>query len=97
VSRQIILSKDAGRDLADIWDYTAREHGPTQADNYIGDIDRILALALDYPNMGMDYSDIRQGYRKLGSGHHLIFYIPRDAGIEVIRVLHERMDIEAQL
>jgi toxin ParE1/3/4 len=97
LSRQIILSQKARVDLASIWDYAAQAHGLAQADSYIADIDRIMALALDFPNMGMDYSDIREGYRKLGSGYHLIFYLPRIDGIEIVRVLHERMDIEAHL
>jgi toxin ParE1/3/4 len=97
VSGQIILSLSARADLAAIWDYTADQYGLDQADIYLSDIDRILALALDYPEMGQDYSGIREGYRKLGSGHHLIFYTASDRGIEIIRVLHERMDIEAHL
>jgi toxin ParE1/3/4 len=97
VNRQITFSQKAQADLASIWDYTAQAHGLAQADSYIADIDRIMALALDFPNMGMDYSDIREGYRKLGSGYHLIFYKPRNDGIEIVRVLHERMDIDAHL
>jgi toxin ParE1/3/4 len=97
VTRQLILSHAAKADLAAIWNYTDKQHGTAQANSYLGDIDRIMALALDFPEMGADYSDIRKGYRKLLSGHHLIFYIPRDYGIEVIRVLHERMDIEVHL
>jgi toxin ParE1/3/4 len=97
VSRTIILTRKAKTDLAAIWDYTFREHGEAQADSYLADIDRMLALALGFPNIGLDYSYIRRGYRKIASGHHLIFYVPRDNVIEVIRVLHERMDIDAHL
>ena len=47
--------------------------------------------------MGSDYNDVRKGYRKLASGDHLIFYIPHDGGIDVVRVLHGRMDVEVWL
>jgi toxin ParE1/3/4 len=97
VSRTVIISRRANADLAAIWDYTAREHGLAQADRYITDIDRVMAFARDFPDAGADYSEVRAGYRKVRSGHHLIFYIARDQGIEVIRVLHERADIETHL
>ncbi len=56
-----------------------------------------MAMALQFPEMGSDYCEVRDGYRKLLSGSHLIFYIPHDQGIEIMRVLHVREDIPARL
>lgn len=39
--------------------------------------------------------DIRDGYRKYHIGRHLIFYREADEGIVIIRILHDRMDVEA--
>ena len=36
-------------------------------------------------------------YRKLSSGQHLIFYIPHNGGIDVVRMMHGRMDVEVHL
>ncbi|MDO9416041.1 type II toxin-antitoxin system RelE/ParE family toxin [Pararhizobium sp.] len=41
---------------------------------------------------------IRAGYRKVLTGSHSIFFRVTDDGIiDVIRILHQQMDIEARL
>lgn len=97
MSRRIHLSRKANAEIAAIWDYTAREHGIDQADNYVAAMDRVMAMALQFPEIGADYSVVRKGYRKLLSGSHLIFYISHDDGIEIMRVMHVREDITAKL
>lgn len=97
MSRRIIILPGAQADIASIWDYGAREHGIDAANRYVARISQSMELALLHPDMGTDYGDVRTGYRKLASGDHLIFYIPHDGGIDVIRVLHGRMDVDVQL
>jgi hypothetical protein len=47
---------------------------------------------------GRDCAAIRPGYRKHGVGRHIIFYRSiADDCIEIVRVLHERMDAERHL
>jgi len=47
---------------------------------------------------GQDYGAIRDGYRKYQIGKHVIFFHEIDADlIEIVRILHQRMDIELQL
>ncbi|WP_113913662.1 type II toxin-antitoxin system RelE/ParE family toxin [Roseovarius dicentrarchi] len=41
--------------------------------------------------------DVREGYLKQAVGKHLVFYRPTDAGIEVIRILHQSMDVGRHL
>jgi toxin ParE1/3/4 len=97
VSRTIYHSRRAEADLAAILEDGEREYGPDAAEKYLAELDRKMQLALEYPVIGSDYSHIRDGYRKLISGSHLIFYIPHDDGIEIMRVVPARMDIEAAL
>lgn len=47
--------------------------------------------------MGQDCSDIRDGYWKILSGSHVLFYCLIDDGIDVVRILHERMDFERHI
>jgi toxin ParE1/3/4 len=48
-----------------------------------------------HPLMGRDCSDIRLGYRKVRIGKHLVFYRQIESEeIEIVHVLHERMDVE---
>ena len=97
MNRKVRISRAANADIAGIWDYTAQEYGPERADQYVSAFDRVMAMALQFPEIGSDFSDIRKGYRKLTSGEHLIFYIAHADGIEVMRVLHSRADVSARL
>jgi toxin ParE1/3/4 len=50
------------------------------------------------PGLGSDCGEIRFGYRKMIIGRHLIFYRqPSGDAIEIVRILHGRMDIETHL
>ena len=54
-------------------------------------------LAAD-PMKGRDCSAIREGYRKYEAGKHIIFYRKIENGfIEIVRILHGRMDTTTRL
>jgi len=42
--------------------------------------------------MGREGSDIRSGYYKISCGSHFLFYRITAEGIDIVRILHERMD-----
>lgn len=46
---------------------------------------------------GRALADIRAGYHKLSTGSHLVVYRIVDETIDVIRFLHQRMDVGARL
>ncbi len=93
-----LLSPAAQGDLRSIWDYSARNWGEDQADRYILAIrDACTALA-DGRKHGRPIDNIRPGYRKLAVQAHFLFYRVTEARlIEVVRILHERMDVAAHL
>jgi plasmid stabilization system protein ParE len=49
-----------------------------------------------HPNAGLNYGHIRKGYYASKVKAHLIFYRIKSNKIEIIRILHERMDVIAQ-
>ena len=52
----------------------------------------------DKPDLGRICNDIREGYYKYGVGKYLIFYRHKgEDQIEIVRILHGRMDIEQHL
>ncbi|MCL2521019.1 MAG: type II toxin-antitoxin system RelE/ParE family toxin [Spirochaetaceae bacterium] len=53
-------------------------------------------LSIDY-KLGINVNHIRQGYFKYKIGKHLIFYRLQDGDVEVVRILHQKMDIEAHI
>lgn len=93
------ISREAANDLEKIWFYTYENWSIEQADRYINLIFNDIKLLTNYPNTGKDYSFIRKGYKSLKVKSHLIFYKinQKNNYIEIIRILHQRMDIDNHL
>jgi toxin ParE1/3/4 len=84
-------------DLLEIWLYTAEEWGAEQADRYLDLIQAGFDRLRENPFLGIDYGSIRAGYRRLMVERHRIFYTVTAERIEIVRVLHERMNMTKQL
>jgi toxin ParE1/3/4 len=91
------LTAKARADLRDIGRYTQRTWGRDQRNHYLSRLDEAFHLLAREPDRGRSCDNIRQGYRKYQVGRHVIFYRRSGADIEIIRILHERMDLEARL
>jgi toxin ParE1/3/4 len=85
-------------DLIQIWNYTCDKWSENRADNYFNmlmDNCRIIAGNAD---LGKDYSLIAKGLLGFKAGCHIIFYQRAvDRTIEIIRILHEQMDIKRRV
>lgn len=93
------ISNEAQNDLENIWLYTFETWSIEQANRYYNlIIDEIEYLA-ENPNSGKDYSQVRKGYLRSKVKSHFIFYKinRRENEIEIIRILHQQMDIENRL
>ena len=86
------LSPAAARDLADIWRYTNKQWGKEQANRYTLGLKAMCAKLADVPQQGQNCSNIRPGYRRRGTEHHMIYFQPTSYGVAIIRILHQRMD-----
>jgi toxin ParE1/3/4 len=92
------LTNMAKADLKGIALYTQEQWGRDQRDEYLNMLDVCFHQLAANPFKGKDSSDIRNGYRKLSVGSHVIFYRQTlNNSIEIVRILHGRMDIETQL
>ena len=94
---QVRLTPAAFSDMASIWSYTAEAWGVEQADSYTRSLQNDMARLHDFPDLGTPFPARSGHFRKLPSGHHLIFYQTDGHEIEIVRVLHERMDFEGRL
>ena len=74
-----------------IWLYSLHEWGLAQADKYIDHLTDAFAFLASRPTAGMQCQNIRVGYRKFPVIRHVVYYRKADYGIEVVRVLHDRM------
>lgn len=93
---RVTYSPAAAADLDSIWDYTSEEWGADQADRYTDDIrDTCISLALG-EKRGRAV-DVREGYLKHAVGKHFVFFRSTDAGIAVVRILHQSMDVGQHL
>ena len=88
---------EAAADLDDIANYTLERWDRKQARSYISglraDIESLAQFAMRFPEHESSGLDLR----KMTSGHHLIFYLIDDGIVEIIRILHERMDVDGQV
>lgn len=87
------VTRAAARDLAAIGRYTQRQWGTAQRRAYLERLHARMEFLVDHPHAGSPREDIRPGYRALHEGRHLIFYREVDDGVEVVRVLHDRMNL----
>ena len=93
------ISKEAEKDLEKIWLYTFETWSLEQADYYYDLLlDEIEYLA-ENPKFGQDFSHLRKGYFRSRVKSHFIFYKInlKNEEIEIIRILHERMDLKNRL
>tara|TARA_R110000751_G_C13643111_1_gene467146 strand:- start:302 stop:604 length:303 start_codon:yes stop_codon:yes gene_type:complete len=92
------ISKQATNDLNDIWIYTLRKWSKDQADRYYNLIIEEIEFVADNFMTGKSVEQTRKGYRVTKIKSHLIFYKKAEDGIvEIIRILHQRMDIKKKL
>ena len=63
-----------------------------QAETYVTEIGAAIERIADDPGRGRTCEEIREGYRRYSIGSHLLFYVESFDGVDVIRILHQRMD-----
>jgi len=95
---KVILRQAAIDDLSDIWDYTLHRWSENQADKYLASIKFACIAIGDQPTIGKRYTSVIRNLFGFKTGKYIIFYyIISEDEIEVIRILHERMDFPNQL
>ena len=92
-----VLTKEAESDLENIWLYSFENWSIEQADRYLN----LLLNEFDYlcinPKYGIDFGKIRKDYWRSKVNSHFIFYKIKMDEIQIIRILHEMMDIESHI
>ena len=95
---EYIIREKALEDINNVWIYTAENWSVEQADRYYNLIIDEIEYIVDNLNMARDFGKIRKSYRYSKVKSHLIFFKKDKTNeIEVVRVLHEKMDIENRL
>ena len=92
-----LISSEALSDLDAIWFYTFENWSADQANRYYDLIFEEINNICKEPDSGKPMAQVRKGYRVSKVKSHLIFYRVEKNVVEVIRILHNRMDIENRL
>lgn len=93
------ISVKAIQDIESIWLYTLLNWSEAQADYYFNLIMSEINTIAQNPEYGRSYGSIRKKYRCYKVKSHLIFYKVNLSNkfVEIIRILHESMDVESRL
>ncbi|MFP3599553.1 type II toxin-antitoxin system RelE/ParE family toxin [Chryseobacterium sp. SIMBA_029] len=93
------ITKEALNDLEKIWLYTFETWSLKQADHYFDLLMNEIEYLSENPKSGKNYSEIRKGYFRSRVKSHFIFYRinSKNEDIEIIRILHQQMDISSRL
>ncbi len=91
------ISAKAVEDLEQIWKYTFEKWSSDQADRYYKLlIDEIEFISNDISS-GKSIEHLKEGYKASIVKYHMIFFRRKDEITEIIRILHQKMDVESNI
>ena len=89
-----VLSLDADADLQDIYAYSNEAWGERQAVLYLNDLYVVFGRIGHHPAIGRPRRELGDEIRSLPHGAHVVFYMPWQGEVAILRVLHGSMDVE---
>jgi toxin ParE1/3/4 len=92
---RVVRRPKAAEDIAEIWDYIA-DDSLAAADRWLDQLDEQFHVLAAHPSMGRAREEIAAGIRSFPLGQYVIFYVRVDGGIDIVRVLHSRRDLDTQ-
>ena len=92
----ILRTPEAKIDAAEIWCYIA-EDNEAAADKLIDQIEDRFAMLAQHRTTGESVEYIRPDVRRSVVGNYVIYYIPDNDGITVVRILHAARRNENEL
>jgi toxin ParE1/3/4 len=87
----------AENDLESIWRYTATNWGVDQAHAYLDGLVDIFKLLSENPQMCRERNEFAPPVHIHHHANHLVVFILSETGIDIVRILHESMDVDSQL
>ena len=97
MAAKVRLTVRAEQDLSEIYTYSFDEFGEDKADAYLLGLDEKFHLLASNPELGRHIDHVRAGYLRFEFVSHSVFYRTTDDGIQIVRVLHQRMNYRLHL
>ncbi len=90
----ILKRPQAEADLDDIWWYIAQDNSDA-ADRTLDKIEESCRTLAQFPLMGASREELLPSLRGHTVGSYMIFYLPIEDGIDIVRVLPGMRDMDA--
>ena len=86
------LTNRAVADLSDIADFTIQTFGIERARFYRDGLNNCFEILAENPQLGRSAAELAPNLKRFEYQSHVVFYVPKNTGILVVRILHQRMD-----
>lgn len=90
------LRRAAINDLDAIWNHSVETWNIDVAETYIADIKQCFDHLGDRTKPSRPGDDLFHGCQKAFVNKHVVYYEDNGEGVEVVRILHQRMDVHSQ-
>ena len=91
------ISATTIKDLDGIWEYTFINWSKDQEDRYHNLLMNEIEFVAENRSSGKSMDHIKEGYFVTYVKSHMIFFKRNEGIVEVIRILHQKMDVESIL
>ncbi|URM25391.1 type II toxin-antitoxin system RelE/ParE family toxin [Leclercia adecarboxylata] len=89
--KEIELTPKAEEDLVAIWDYSFRQFGVVQADEYIGRIAAVFDV-LAMHEIGTQRAELGEDIFSLPVEQHMLYFVSSHSVVTIIRILSQSQD-----
>lgn len=87
----------AKRDFAIIGTRSERNWGKARTRAYLLEVERKIQAIVENPMLGHDAGLPRPGLRRISAGRDVIFYTFDEREVQIVRILHDRMNFDERL
>ena len=90
------LSDEAEHDVAEMYRRGFWKFGEHQADKFYNQLFDSLELLASFPETGRSADDIYPELRRIEFNPYVIFYVPRDYGVYVLRLMRQSQIVKTE-
>ncbi len=97
--RKLHLSPAAAEDLENILQFTMETWGENQFEQYLAAFQQVFDNICQDPSCALskERGELFTDCRSIRSGRHIVFFRLKNDNIEVVRILHDKMDFLSQI